>query len=69
MKSIFKGKVHADYYTFYLQDRDSKQDYEALANPNDFEKMLAVGEQMLHINTKRYADVPVSITFFKKAPK
>jgi hypothetical protein len=69
MKSIFKGKVYADYYTFYLQDASVTPNYEALANPQDFEKMIAVGEQVLHITTVRYDTVPVSITLFEREPQ
>jgi hypothetical protein len=69
MKVLFNGKVYADYYTFYLQDQSSTEDYEALATDYNFEKMLGVGNQMLSISTKRYNDVPVSIKLYQKAPK
>jgi hypothetical protein len=69
MKQLFKGEIYANYYTFYLQDKASPQDYATLANADDFEKMLSVGNQMLHINTKRYESVPVSVILFNKKPR
>jgi hypothetical protein len=68
MKTIFKGKKYADYYTFYLQDQASKQDYDLLWNEDSSTKMLAVGEQVIGIGTKRYEFVPVNIKLYVKAP-
>lgn len=69
MTTLFNSILYADYFTFYLQDRDSQQDMEVLAsNPADFEKMLAVGDQMLHINTKRYGEVKVQVLLYAAAP-
>jgi hypothetical protein len=68
MKTIFKGKKYADYYAFYLQDQASKQDYDLLWNDESSTKMLAVGEQLIGIGTKRYEFVPINIKLYAKAP-
>jgi hypothetical protein len=69
MQQIFKGKQYADYYQFYLQSSDSTQNQEDICIPENFEKMLGVGDKMIVINTTRYDDVRVRVTVFKKAPK
>jgi hypothetical protein len=68
MKTIFKGKKYADYYTFYLQDQASKQDYDLLWNKDTSANMLAVGDQLIGIGTKRYENVPVHLKLYPKAP-
>ncbi len=69
MKTLFNDKKYASYYQFYLQDAQSAENQENICNDENFQKSLGVGNQMLVINTARYADVDVSLTLYKAEPK
>ena len=69
MKILFNNKKHASYYQFYLEDAATTENAENICIDANFEKSLGVGNQMLVINTARYASVDVSLTFYKSEPK
>ena len=69
MKTLFNAKKYASYYQFYLQDAESTENAENICIDANFEKSLGVGNQMLVINTARYASVDVSLTLYKSEPK
>ena len=69
MKILFNAKKHASYYQFYLQDDESTENPENICIDANFDKSLGVGNQMLVINTARYASVDVSLTLYKSEPK
>ena len=69
MKILFNEKKYASYYQFYLQDAASTENPENICIDENFAKSLGVGNQMLVINTARYADVPVSLTSYKNEPE
>lgn len=69
MKQLFFGKKYASYFQFYLQDSKSKQNQEEICTDANFEKSLGVGNQMIVINTARYADVEVKLCLFNNEPK
>jgi hypothetical protein len=68
MQILFNDRLYADYYTFYVQDRNSRPDYEALASNENFERMLGVGERVLAISTRRYEYVPVMMSLHEQSP-
>ena len=69
MTILFNDKKYASYYQFYLEDAETKESAENICNDANFEKSLGVGNQMLVINTARYAEVDVSLTLYKSEPK
>jgi hypothetical protein len=61
--------VHADYYQFYVCDRGSPCDTSVIWDePGSFERQLAVGERLIAVGTKRYAEVPVRIEIHRVEP-
>ena len=69
MTTLFNDKKYASYYQFYLEDAESKESAENICIDANFEKSLGVGNQMLVINTSRYAAVDVSLTLYKSEPE
>ena len=69
MTTLFNDKKYASYYQFYLEDAESKESAENICIDANFEKSLGVGNQMLVINTARYAAVDVSLTLYKSEPE
>ena len=69
MKILFNNKKYALYYQFYLEDAATIENAENICIDANFEKCLGVGNQMLVINTTRYASVDVSLTLYKSEPK
>ena len=68
MKKLLDTNIFADYCAFYLEDRDSTQDCEALSTDAGLKRMLSVGNQMAKIHTNTNGSVPVKVILYSSEP-
>lgn len=62
--------VYADYYQFYFCEQSSRCDTAVIWDqPGSAAHMLAHEPDFLAVGTKRYAEVPVVIELYDKAPR
>ncbi len=62
--------VYADYYQFYVADRENSCDTAVIwDDPETTKRQFAMGDQLIAIATKRYGNVPVRIETYPDEPK